>query len=39
MGAGGRDVQVGRGICILVADSHCCTAEIQHNIAKKLSSN
>ena len=24
---GGRQVQEGGGICILIADSHCCRAE------------
>ena len=41
MGVGDvREAKEGGDICIPMADSCCCMAEsIQHNVAKKLSSN
>ena len=30
--AGGREVQEEEDICILVADSHCCTEEISRTL-------
>lgn len=29
----------GSGICMLVGDAHCCMAETEKKIVKKLSSN
>ena len=29
VGGGGRQAQEGGDICIYIADSHCCTAEIK----------
>ena len=37
-GAGGREVQEERDICVHIADSHCCTAET-NKIVKQLCSN
>ena len=32
---GGREAQKGGDICILIADTHCCTAET-NNIVKQV---
>ena len=37
-GRGGRKAQGGGDVCILIAGSHCCTAET-NNPVKQLSSN
>ena len=35
----GKEAHKGGDICMLRADSHCCTAESKYNIVKKLYSN
>ena len=36
---GGRDIHKGGGICILMADSHCCTAEANTTLQSNFPPN